>query len=308
MSGAPPPVSIGMPVYNGERYVRGAIHALLEQSYTDFDLVISDNGSSDATQEICSEVASRDPRVRYVRADENRGAAWNHNWVFHETGGRYFRWASYDDLVAPTYLQRLVETLDEAPPTTVLAQSLTMLIDEDGAEVGPWNERFDLSSNHASNRLRQLVRHLIQANVFYGLIRRDALERTRLHGAYPSADWVLLAELALIGRFEVVPERLFFRRVHPEMSRFAHKGVFEVAEWFAPGAGEEAQPEFLRLFVEHLRAIARTKLGAGERARSFGLFLPTWFVRHRRRMASELWDVIDGRVRPRAGRSAHQSG
>lgn len=301
MSRAAPPVSIGMPVYNGERYLAEALDALLSQTYTDFELLIGDNGSTDATREICMEVVARDPRVRYLPSDENRGAAWNYNRVFHGTGGRYFRWAAYDDLVAPTYLERLVEALDEAPATTVLAQSLTIMIDEHGNDVGVWDDGFTISSPRASKRLGQLVRHIVMSNVFFGLVRRSAMERTRLHGAYPSADYVLLAELALLGRFTVVPERLFYRRVHPGMSRFANTSLMDVAEWFEPGTGGEVRPEQLRLFAEHLRAIGRSPLAAGERARALAVFLPLWLARNKRALARELWAVTGGRLRPRTG-------
>jgi glycosyltransferase involved in cell wall biosynthesis len=296
---AAPPVSVGLPVFNGERYLRGALDSLLAQTYVDFELVIGDNGSTDATREICLDAASRDARVRYLPSDENRGAAWNYNRVFHAGTGRYFRWAAYDDLVAPTYLERVVAALDDAPTSTVLAHSLTTFIDEDGEEVGPWDEGFDLSSDRASTRLAQLVRHLIKANVFYGLVRRSAMERTRLHGAYPSADYVLIAELTLLGPFTTVPERLFLRRVHPGMSRLARKGLADVAEWFEPGSGDQARPEMLRLFAEHIRLIASSPIGLGERATTLAVFLPAWLARHRHAMATELWNSSGRRLRER---------
>src|SRR5262245_1709934 len=104
----------------------------------DFELVIADNASTDATEEVCRAAAGRDARVRYLRADENRGAAWNFNRVLRESSGGYFRWAAYDDLIAPTYLERLVEALDDAPRDVVLMQSLTSLIDEDGQPAGDY--------------------------------------------------------------------------------------------------------------------------------------------------------------------------
>jgi len=297
MSSAPPPVSVGMPVYNGERYLQEAFDSLLGQTYVDFELLVGDNASTDGSAEICREAAARDPRVRFLPSEVNGGAAWNYNRVFHGSGGRFFRWAAYDDLVAPTYLERLVEALEAAPPSTVLVQSLTTFIDEDGKESGLWDEGFDLSGSRPSARLAQLVRHLIKANVFYGLVRRSAMEQTRLHGAYPSADYVLLAELALLGSFGIVPERLFLRRVHPQMSRLAHTNLSDVAEWFEPGTGGRVRPESLRLFAEHLRAIARTPLPAGERARTLALFLPAWLARYRGKMAREARDTAAGLVR-----------
>jgi glycosyltransferase involved in cell wall biosynthesis len=300
VSHASPPVSIGLPVYNGARYLREALDSLLAQTYTDFELVVGDNASTDGTREIALDAASRDPRVRYLPSAENRGAAWNYNRVFEATGGRYFRWAAHDDVVAPTYLERVVAALEDAPPTTVLAQTLTTFIDENGEEVGPWNDEFEMSSRHAWRRLAQLVRHLVKSNVLFGLIRRSALERTRLHGAYPSADYVLLAELALLGPWLVVPERLFLRRVHPGMSRLAQRSLEDVAEWFEPGTGRDARPEFLRLLTEHLRALAASPIGVRERALATAVFLPLWLDRHKWPLARELREVAARSLRRRA--------
>lgn len=294
---AAPHVSIGLPVYDGEQYLASALESILGQTYTDFELVVGDNGSTDATREIVAEFVKRDARVRVLESDENRGAAWNYNRVFHASHGEYFRWAAYDDLLLPTYLERLVETLDAAPPTTVLAQTLTTLIDEHGNDVGVWDDRFDLTSLRPSTRLRRLVKHLVMSNVFFGLVRRSAMERTRLHGTYPSADYVFLAELALLGTFATVPERLFLRRVHPGMSRYAHTSLAQVAEWFEPGSGARARPELLRLLAEHLRAIRRSPIGLREEAVTVSMFLPVWFARHRGAMATELRSMTSAALR-----------
>jgi glycosyltransferase involved in cell wall biosynthesis len=298
VSGAAPPVSIGLPVYNGERYLEIGLDAILGQTYTDFELVIADNASTDATEEMCRAAAARDPRVRYLRAEENRGAAWNFNRVFHESTGRYFRWAAYDDLIAETYFERLVDALDAAPDDVVLVQSLTSLIDEEGQPAGDYDEQFDLSHGSAAHRLGDLVRHLVMGNALFGLMRRDALDRTRLHGAYASSDYVLLAELALLGRFVYVPERLFLRRVHPAMSRRANRKLSEVADFFEPGAGRTVRSEFWRLFGEHLIAIKCSPIGVGARAGATAVFVPFWLMRHRRMMTAELLAA----ARPRRGR------
>jgi len=129
----------------------------------------------------------------------------------------------------------------------------------------------------------------VLSNVFFGLVRRDALAKTRLHSAYPSADFVLLAELALLGRFLMLPERLFYRRVHPGMSRVAHRGLGAVAEWFEPGTSRTVRPELWRLFAEHLGAIRRAPIGVGERTRITCPFVPVWVARHKRGMANEFW-------------------
>jgi glycosyltransferase involved in cell wall biosynthesis len=108
----PPRVSIGLPVYNGERFLKDALDSILSQTYRDFELIISDNASSDHTEEICRRYAARDERVRYYRYDNNVGAARNFNRVFQLSRGEYFKWAAHDDICSPGFLQRCVKILD----------------------------------------------------------------------------------------------------------------------------------------------------------------------------------------------------
>lgn len=107
-----PKVSIGMPVYNGEKYIREALDSLLAQTFTDFELIISDNASTDGTEAICREYVARDLRIRYVRQSENRGAAANFQFVLDESRGDYFMWAAADDSWLPTFLTESVGVLD----------------------------------------------------------------------------------------------------------------------------------------------------------------------------------------------------
>src|SRR3712207_2828980 len=110
-----PRVSIGLPVRNGQRYLRGVLDSLLAQTYTGFEILIGDNGSTDETRAICQEYVARDARVRYFRSDTDEGPAWNFNRLVPLARGEFFRWAAADDLIAPTYVQRCVEALDANP-------------------------------------------------------------------------------------------------------------------------------------------------------------------------------------------------
>ena len=108
-----PHVSVGLPVYNGERYLRQAIESI--QSQTDLELIISDNASTDATEGICREYATRDPRVRYYRSDQNRGAAWNHNRVVELARGEYFKRQCHDDYCDTTFLEKCLAVIHSNP-------------------------------------------------------------------------------------------------------------------------------------------------------------------------------------------------
>ena len=129
-TGAAPRLTLGVPVYNGNRFLAQSLDALLAQTYTDFELIISDNGSTDRTPEIGKHYQSVDPRVRYVRHDQNRGSTFNHNFVLGQAQGELFKWASDDDLYAPDLLQRCIDALDSLPDLA-LAHSWTAFIDEE---------------------------------------------------------------------------------------------------------------------------------------------------------------------------------
>jgi glycosyltransferase involved in cell wall biosynthesis len=282
-----PTVSIALPVFNGEPFLTDAVDSLLAQSYADFELIICDNGSDDRTREICEAYVASDDRVRYLGSDVNRGAAWNYNRGLEAASGRYFKWASHDDLCAPTYIERCVEVLDRASESVVLAYPKTVLIDGAGEFLRPYEDGLDLRSPRPHRRLQALIRNLVMSNAVFGLIRRDALEKTRRHGAYISADYILLAELALLGQFWEIPEPLFLRREHSLMSRRANQTTAELAEWFETGAGADRRSEFLRLFAEYLGALDRAPLAPIDRMRAYTTLLP-WLRRFHRKMLREL--------------------
>src|SRR5688572_15754085 len=123
MRALPPRVSVGFPVYNGERYLPNALARLHEQDFEDFELIISDNASTDTTQEICLEFARKDPRVRYFRNEANIGFSANHNRTFELSRGELFKWAAHDDDFPKAMLRRFVEVFDESAPSVSVVYS-----------------------------------------------------------------------------------------------------------------------------------------------------------------------------------------
>ena len=212
-----PRVSIGMPVYNGEKYIEATIESILAQTYIDFELLISDNASTDKTKEICLAYMSKDNRIRYHQNDRNLGAAPNYNHVFELSTSEYFKWADYDDLLAPKFLSRCVQIMDQ-DPEIVLCFPSARIIDENDVILGDHIYKSDTSSNEPRVRFRNLVLNPDMAYQVSGLMRSSEVRKTTLHGSYPSSDLVFLAELSLYGRFCEVPEYLFFPRYHPDQS------------------------------------------------------------------------------------------
>ena len=208
-----PSLTIGLPVYNGERYLQESLDALLGQTWTDFELVISDNASTDATQEICRAHAARDERIRYVRQPVNVGAGPNHNLLVPLARGHYFKWASHDDLYAPTLVHSCIQLLEQ-DPRAVLAHAWDAVIDDGGDVVRQMPYELATDDPDPAIRLRSLLR-TPGGNDFYGVIRTDVLRRVGPHRSYYNADRTFMAGLVLHGRFRQVPEVLYMRRDHP---------------------------------------------------------------------------------------------
>jgi glycosyltransferase involved in cell wall biosynthesis len=202
-----------------------------------------------------------DPRIRYLRHDVNRGAAWNHNVLISEARGRYFRWHHCDDRCEPRHLELCIAAL-ESDPTAVLAYPRTVLIDAAGKVTANYADRLALCEESACGRLRHLLRNVFLCNPVLGVIRMDALRRTALLGSYIRSDHVLLAELAMGGRWIEVPEMLFRRRIHAGKSTEANRSVRDRAAWFDPKLRAKMiiWPN-MQLFLEHLKAVWRAKIG-----------------------------------------------
>jgi glycosyltransferase involved in cell wall biosynthesis len=270
-------VSIGMPVFNGERYLPQAIDAVLAQTYADLELVISDNASTDATSEICLEHAARDRRVRYHRNAQNVGAARNFNEVFRLATGRYFKWAAHDDLIEPDYLARTVAVL-ESDPSVVLCHSWARIVGPGGAQIGTYE--LDLpgaASPRPQDRFGALVRTDQWCLEIFGVIRARELARTPRIGRYVSSDTTLRAELGLLGRYHIVPAHLFVSRDHPERSVRALRGHHQRRAWFDPALrGRRCFPHW-RILREYGRAVRRVPLGRRQRIACYA-HLASWIA------------------------------
>ncbi|AVH67145.1 glycosyl transferase [Nostoc sp. 'Peltigera membranacea cyanobiont' 213] len=216
MTTNPPRLSIGLPVYNGEKFIKEAIDSLLAQTFEDFELIISDNASTDKTEEICRAYAEKDKRICYYRNDKNIGCARNFNRVFKLSSGEYFKWAAYDDLHAPDFIKKCVEVLDK-DPSIILCHSHTYFIDEEGSFLQNYNIKLKADALKPHKRFNELLtKHLCYQ--CYGVIRSSALKMIPPMGGYGNADGILLLRLGILGRFYEIPEYLFFARSHPQQS------------------------------------------------------------------------------------------
>jgi glycosyltransferase involved in cell wall biosynthesis len=209
-----PLVSVGLPVFNGERYIGKAIQSILDQTLGNLELIICDNASTDSTQGICESFARKDPRVRYYRNARNFGAGPNYDQCFHRSQGKYFKWAAHDDMLAPQFLEKAVAAL-EANPATVLCTVGVQEIDENDRALRVYvNELPGMGSGDRVKRFACMIHTRHQCEDFFGLFRRDALIGSGLHAPFTGSDRVLLAEMALRGPWVQLREPLFIHREH----------------------------------------------------------------------------------------------
>ena len=240
-------LSIGMPVYNGERYLAETFDCFLAQTFQDFEIIVCDNASTDHTAEICRSFADRDARIRYYRNEKNLGAIPNYNRVFELSRLPLFKWTAHDDLYHPRYLESCVRILDE-DPDVILAHSKTAFVDDRGEPfpVEPVTGRYVdprtgvaqmadspmiADSPVAILRFWQVLSDARWGTHMFGVMRREMLQRTRLVPNFSGGDRAMLAELALLGRFRCPNEVLFSKRFHENAS--CHLNEKELLGWMS---------------------------------------------------------------------------
>lgn len=300
MKSAQPHISIGLPVFNGAKFLRPALDSILQQDYTDFELIISDNASTDETSAICQHYAERDSRIRYVRNEVNIGAAGNYRRAFELSRCDYFKWATHDDVHLPGFLRRCVEVLDQAPASVVLVAPRTEVIDENGKRMpDDWQaERLETRRPQPHQRIADVLRKVDWATAQFGLFRAGALRKTRLIDRFHACDYVLLLELAILGEIWEIPEVLFQRRFHAAVSTSANKTPSELLQWFDPSQKPKGRifPRMkldlvprTRLGWEYARSIARMPMSARERLVCFPVAFYFWASRESRRLGHQYW-------------------
>jgi glycosyltransferase involved in cell wall biosynthesis len=288
-------------VFNGAEYITETLDSILCQDYTDFEVVISDNASTDATQEICESYARRDPRIRYSRLSENVGAARNYNRVFGLASGEFFKWAAHDDLLAPRFLSACVAAFDAGPPEAVLVHPHTTVINEVGQTIrGPGDDPDRTTDLDLSTRLERMLAKpddfqsiLHRCFPVFGLFRRSALQKTSLIANFPRSDMLVLVELALLGPVIALDEQLFIKRKHPEDSitrveAQAHAVEQDriIARRFAPQRRNTYPATFTRLGWGFLSTVLKASFRFGDRIRAIGLVL-AWHWGKRPRLLTE---------------------
>jgi glycosyltransferase involved in cell wall biosynthesis len=259
-----PLVSIGMPVFNGEKSLAQALDSLLKQDYTNLEIIISDNGSTDHTPEICQEFLKKDSRIKYSHSPENLGSNWNFNRVFNLSSGEYFMWAAHDDLRDLSFVRACVEKLEQFPEAVLCHTHTSIFIENRKERLVVANlDSFD-GVTGLVGRYRETLKHF-PAVAIYGVYRSAALKKTHIFERAIATDLAFIQELSIYGSFVQVPEILFtyigrekWNTIHDDYKDFSGKD--RKPWWYLP---------FVVLFFDHWSRVARAEI-------TFGLKLRLW--------------------------------
>lgn len=264
MSTKPPLISVGMPVYNGARTLRHALDSILAQSFTDFEIVISDNASTDETASIVAEYSKLDPRIRLHRNSENVGARANYNRVLDLARGDLFKWAAHDDWISTDYLERCVDAM-RADPTVVLCYSAACRVDARRDTLRIVTPARPLArSSSAALRMHDVLWRLPYFPIF-GVFRTSVLRAAQGIPNCPEPDRVTLARAALQGPFMQISDVLFFQR-SPEKNT-PNRNVWT---WLDPSNVSRRRIRAVRVGRELCSATNRSDLPFSQRWWLFG--------------------------------------
>ena len=296
--GPTPRLTIGVPVFNGERFLRETLDSLLAQTFEDFELIISDNASTDGSDEIGRAYAEKDARVTYIRQERNLGAAGNFNALFRLGRSEYFKWAGHDDVVAPTFVEKCIAALD-ADPDVVLAFSRGRRIDDRGMVQGhydKWDNSLRIDRPEPHIRFHDAIKVPHRCFAVYGVHRRAVLAGTPLIAPHVGSDRTLLSELALRGRWHQVPEYLFDLREHSGNSMNALTDERSRMAWFDPDRVKRVGFPVWRELGELVKTVHRVELPRFEKVRCYAqlgpwLFGPNWY---RQKWVFLLKDLVTG--------------
>ena len=271
-------VSIGLPVYNGEQYLAQAVDSILAQDFTDFELMIVDNASTDRSVEIATKYAAADPRVKVYRSEKNRGAAWNFNRCVSLANGYYFKWMAHDDQLDPRWLSECVNVMEERPDV-VICYPRTLEIDSTGDVIRELPSWCPQGASPARRAGEVLTSHG-NCRAMFGLVRLHQLVQTELIGSYRGSDRVLLVQLALMGSFYELREFLFRNRTHEGRSGGALRDRRVRRAFLDPTKNTRWLMPRWRVLGGYIQGFLSAPVPVSDRLAALRL-LPRWVVRNR---------------------------
>lgn len=252
-------LTVGMPTYNAERHIAEAIDSMLAQTHRDFELLISDNASTDRTQDICKSYQRADSRITYVRQSQNLGATENYNFVFRESNSELFKWASSNDYCTEKTLENCIKEVDR-DSSVVLCYPPAKLFEKSLEDARDYEDDMVTVDESSVARFFHVIDNMALNNVMNGVTRSDALRSTPLIKEFPYADRNMVAELALIGKIVSASDCFFYRRMDAESATKLKSGADLLAH-FDPRLKRPISFANWRVFSAYLSSLMRSKIG-----------------------------------------------
>ncbi len=295
-----PMLTVGMPVYNADRFLSKALDSLLTQTFADFELLISDNASTDRTEAICREYALRDRRIRYFRNEKNMGAGWNFRRVYSLAMGKYYKQAAHDDFCEPEFFETCIKALERDRGLTV-AYTKTRVVDASGEFIEDYDCPLRTGDEDPVVRFADLLLSGHRCFQIFGIHRMSALKKLPPQGSFAHADRILLAQLGLLGRFYEAPQRLFISTRHEGQSVWTmptrtrsqsfrltrSPGALPNLEWWDPSRGRAISFPEWNAFGQYCKSIRNSPLTAYQKVRAYGV-MGRWAAKYRRRLMGDV--------------------
>ena len=215
-------VSIGLPVYNGEEFLRNKLENILEQTFHDFELIISDNASNDKTQLICQEFLKKDNRIKYFRQESNNGVTWNVNFVIKKATKEYFLLTAVDDLISNNFIEKNLEVIKK--DKNVIGSIGKILPYKTKNNDGNFDESFKQVVNNLRDKTRPRktlsldgkyndnVRNYLKKStcqVIYGLFKTKEFRSIQFE-PFIGNDWAVFLNVLKNGNFIVNNETTMY--------------------------------------------------------------------------------------------------
>lgn len=288
MTDKTPLVSVGIPVYNSERFIRQALDALLAQTYPNLELIISDNGSTDGTGEICLGYAARESRIKYHRNPVNIGVYGNYRRVIALASGKYFLWAAVDDLRPPTAIEECVKALLDHEQA-VMAHGIVLVKLVGREDLVKFRNEFRLTAASAAERVRVFTEQIEHNGMLYGVYRLDALRKTVLGNCY-GQDYLLCLQMSLLGPVEYVQVPIIIcreRKSVPSTNPMYQEAPLTV--WNLLHEGGLRRRKCWTVLLMGCYYLARIQdVPLSERVKALAAHLSTFSQRYRRQLGKEI--------------------
>ena len=218
MNASNPKISIGIPVYNGEKFIRKCIESVLQQTYKNFELIISDNASTDSTSKICEEYLRKDNRITFVRQNKNMGQNWNFNFLLEKANGEYFVWVAVDTIILPEFIEKNIAVLESQDKTVGCISKIKIdhtyvdkfktekeILKKVGLVYRPY-DTLPITGNYME-RIRKYLKHF-PWEMFYSVYRTEALRKSFVHDFFIGHDAGLVLSVLKHGEIQVINQFL----------------------------------------------------------------------------------------------------